>query len=80
MNFSLDAGVTLDDRTKGAVVDEHFQTDVAGIFAAGNVLHVHDLVDFVSMEAESLADSAAEYVQNGCLSPLSHRNRNGQPY
>ena len=67
--LSLDAGVTLDDRTKGAVVDEHFQTDVAGIFAAGNVLHVHDLVDFVSMEAESLADSAAEYVQNGCLTP-----------
>ena len=67
--LSLDAGVTLDDRTKGAVVDEHFQTDVAGIFAAGNVLHVHDLVDFVSMEAESLADSAAEFVQNGCLAP-----------
>ena len=67
--LSLDAGVTLDDRTKGAVVDEHFQTDVEGIFAAGNVLHVHDLVDFVSMEAESLADSAAEYVQNGCLTP-----------
>ena len=52
--LSLDAGVTLDDRTKGAVVDEHFQTDVAGIFAAGNVLH---------------ADSAAEFVQNGCLAP-----------
>ena len=67
--LSLDAGVTLDDRTKGAVVDEHFQTDVAGIFAAGNVLHVHDLVDFVSMEAESLADSAAEFVQKGCLPP-----------
>ncbi len=61
--------MTLDDRTKGAVVDEHFQTDVAGIFAAGNVLHVHDLVDFVSMEAESLADSAAEFVQKGCLPP-----------
>ena len=69
IELSLDAGVTLDDRTKGAVVDEHFQTDVAGIFAAGNVLHVHDLVDFVSMEAESLADSAAEFVQNGCLAP-----------
>ena len=67
--LSLDAGVTLDDRTKGAVVDEHFQTDVAGIFAAGNVLHVHDLVDFVSIEAESLADSAAEFVQKGCLPP-----------
>ena len=61
-----------DNRLTGVTVsrvDEHFQTDVAGIFAAGNVLHVHDLVDFVSMEAESLADSAAEFVQNGCLAP-----------
>ena len=65
--LSLDAGVTLDGRTKGAAVDENFQTDVEGIFAAGNVLHVHDLVDFVSMEAENLADAAAEYVTAGSL-------------
>lgn len=65
--LSIDAGVQLDNRTKGAVVDEHFQTSVPGIFAAGNVLHVHDLVDFVSMEAEKLADSAADYVQSGSL-------------
>ena len=65
--LSLDAGVTLDGRTKGAEVDEYFQTDRPGIFAAGNVLHVHDLVDFVSMEAERLADAAAEYVDKGCL-------------
>ena len=65
--LSLDAGVTLDERTKGAEVDEHFQTDKPGIFAAGNVLHVHDLVDFVSMEAERLADAAAEYVEKGYL-------------
>ncbi len=65
--LSLDAGVTLDQRTRGAVVDESFMTDVDGIFAAGNVLHVHDLVDFVSMEAERLADSAADYVRNGGL-------------
>lgn len=65
--LSLDAGVELDARTKGAVVDEHFQTNVDGIFAAGNVLHVHDLVDFVSMEAENLADAAAEYVREGSL-------------
>lgn len=60
--LSMDAGVVLDGRTKGAIVDEHFQTGVKGIFAAGNVLHVHDLVDFVSMEAETLADSAAAYL------------------
>ena len=65
--LSIDAGVQLDNRTRGAVVDEHFQTNVEGIFAAGNVLHVHDLVDFVSMEAEALADSAAAYVTNGPL-------------
>lgn len=65
--LSIDAGVHLDPRTKGAVVDEYFQTEQAGFFAAGNVLHVHDLVDFVSMEAEKLADGAAEYVKNGAL-------------
>ena len=65
--LSLDAGVTLDTRTKGATVDEYFQTDRPGIFAAGNVLHVHDLVDFVSMEAEKLADSAARYIKDGKL-------------
>ena len=65
--LSIDAGVTLDQRTRGAVVDEGFMTDVDGIFAAGNVLHVHDLVDFVSMEAEKLAESAAAYVTNGGL-------------
>jgi len=65
--LSIDAGIALDGHTRGAVVDEHFQTGIPGIFAAGNVLHVHDLVDFVSMEAEHLADSAAEYVRNGGL-------------
>lgn len=65
--LSIDAGVALDARTKGAVVDENFQTNAEGIFAAGNVLHVHDLVDFVSLEAEKLADSAAEYITNGSL-------------
>ena len=69
--LSIDAGVTLDARTKGAVVDEYFQTEKSGFFAAGNVLHVHDLVDFVSMEAEKLADGVAEYVENGSLPELS---------
>ena len=65
--LSLAAGVELDSRTRGAFVDEHCQTGVPGIFAAGNVLHVHDLVDFVSLEAEALADSAAEYLLTGSL-------------
>lgn len=71
--LSSGAGVVLDKQTKGAVVDEHFQTNVPGIFAAGNVLHVHDLVDFVSLEAEQLAQSAAAYVRGTTLaaSPIA---------
>lgn len=65
--LSLAAGVQLDDHTKGAFVDENHQTSVPGVFAAGNVLHVHDLVDFVSMEAESLASGAAAYLKDGSL-------------
>ena len=61
------AGAKQDDGTKGASVDENFQTTVPGVFAAGNVLHVHDLVDFVSMEAEELADGAACYIKEGAL-------------
>lgn len=48
-------------------VDEHFQTNVAGIFSAGNVLHVHDMVDFVTLEAENLARGVTEYIKNGNL-------------
>jgi len=62
--LSLSAGVELDGRTKGAIVDENYQTSVNGLFSAGNVLHVHDLVDFVSLESENLGDAVAEYIQN----------------
>ena len=61
--LSLKAGVTLDPRTKGPLVDENCQTMVPGIFAGGNVLHVHDLVDFVSLEAERLADAVVDWVK-----------------
>lgn len=67
--LSTDAGVMLDPHTKGPYVDEHLQTNIPGIFAAGNVLHVHDLVDFVSLEAEALADGAASYVSGQELAP-----------
>ena len=69
--LSLKAGVVLDPRTKGAVVDENYQTSVEGIFAAGNVLQVHDLVDFVSLEAERLADHVCEYINDGKLTESS---------
>ncbi len=73
--LSLCAKVELDAHTQGAFVDENCQTNIPGIFAAGNVLHVHDLVDFVSLEAEALAESCTEYLQNGELSscPLEVR-------
>lgn len=59
-----DAGIAIDPRTNGALVDENLQTSIAGVFSAGNVLHVHDLVDFVSLEAEELARHAAEFVRS----------------
>ena len=60
--LSKSAGVNLDRITNGAVVDQNRQTSVEGIFACGNVLHVHDLVDYVSEESEIAGKSAAEYI------------------
>lgn len=62
--LSKSAGVNLDRITSGAVVDQDRQTSVEGIFACGNVLHVHDLVDYVSEEAEIAGKSAAEYINS----------------
>ena len=56
------AGIPMDPVTNGALVDENCQTAVSGIFACGNVLHVHDLVDYVSEEAERAGISAAAFV------------------
>ncbi|MBE5892781.1 MAG: FAD-binding protein [Lachnospiraceae bacterium] len=60
--LSKSAGVSLDRITSGPVVDQNRQTSVEGIFACGNVLHVHDLVDYVSEEAEIAGRSAAKYI------------------
>lgn len=51
--------------TRGPNVNDQFETDVEGIFACGNVLHVHDLVDFVTSEAMTAGTAAANYIQNG---------------
>ena len=59
------AGIPMDPITNGALVDEHCQTQVPGIFACGNVLQVHDLVDYVSEEAERAGLGAAQYVRSG---------------
>ncbi|MBR2850163.1 MAG: FAD-dependent oxidoreductase, partial [Clostridia bacterium] len=58
------ANISLDRVTNGATVDQDRQTDTEGIFACGNVLHVHDLVDYVSEEADIAGKAAAEYVMN----------------
>ncbi len=61
--LSTMAGVKLDPLTGGAVVNEMRQTNISGIFAGGNVLHVHDLVDNVSWESELAGENAAKFAQ-----------------
>lgn len=63
--LSKSAGVELCGITSGAVVNQDRQTSCEGIFACGNVLHVHDLVDYVSDEAEIAGKAAAEYIRHG---------------
>lgn len=60
--LSVAAGVELDPHTRGAVVDQSLQTGVPGIFACGNVLHVHDLADNVTCESERAGAAAAAYA------------------
>lgn len=62
--LSLTAGVAISGATNGPVVDDKLGTSVAGIFACGNVLHVHDLVDFVSEESGRAGKNAAEYIKS----------------
>lgn len=60
--LTKNVGINIDRITNGATVDEMRQTDHKGIFACGNVLHVHDLVDYVTLEAQIAGQGAAEYV------------------
>lgn len=62
--LSQSAGVALNPVTKGAFVNESLETNIDGIFACGNVLHVHDLVDYVSEEAATAGRNAAKYVNS----------------
>ena len=81
--LSREAGIVLDRITGGAQVDETMQTSIPGIFACGNVLHVHDLVDFVTKEAYRAGASAAAYV-TGNAAPvgdvLTTEGKNGVRY
>ena len=63
--LSVGAGVEINRTTNGPVVDDKLETSVEGVFACGNVLHVHDLVDFVSEESGRAGRNAAEYIKSG---------------
>ena len=63
--LSRGAGITLSPVTSGPVVNDSLETNIEGIFACGNVLHVHDLVDYVSQEAATAGKNAAAYIKNG---------------
>ena len=65
--LSRGMGVALNPITNGPAVNESLETSIPGVFAAGNVLHVHDLVDFVSEEAAAAGRAAAAYVSAGCV-------------
>lgn len=62
--LSDSAGVSIDPRTSGPIVTETMETNIDGVFACGNVVHVHDLVDFVTEESRRAGKSAAKYVLN----------------
>ncbi len=67
------AGIALDGSTKGPVADQYLMTTVPGIFASGNVLHVHDVADYVTLESERLAENVRRYLSEGlpeCRIPL----------
>ena len=65
--LSKSVGVEINPITSGPVVNDSLETSVDGVFACGNVLHVHDLVDYVSQEATTAGKNAAAYVKNGAV-------------
>lgn len=69
--LSREAGVKMSPITSGPDVNESLETNIPGVFACGNVLHVHDLVDYVSEEAERAGINAVKYINNGCKDDYS---------
>ena len=63
--LSNKAGIKMNPVTSGPIVNESLETNIPGVFACGNVLHVHDLVDYVSEEASKAGSNAAKFVKNG---------------
>ena len=77
------AGIDIDPRTNGAIVFENMETSINGVFACGNVVHVHDLVDYVSAESERAGAAAAAYVLNkpcDCSKTINIKNGNCVTY
>ncbi|WDV46485.1 FAD-dependent oxidoreductase [Clostridiaceae bacterium M8S5] len=62
--ISKNAGIDLDNVTSGPIVNEAMETSIEGIFACGNVVHVHDLVDFVTEESRRAGKNAAKFIKN----------------
>ena len=81
--LTKEAGIEMDSRTNGAVVFENMETSLPGVFACGNVVHVHDLVDYVTMESQRAGKAAAEYGKTGEVPAgrvLELHNGNGVGY
>ena len=80
--LAKNASVGLSPTTGGAVVDENLMTDVDGIFECGNVLHVHDLVDFVSAESENAGKRAVDYIRGAtpCQNKIAIKCTGGVRY
>ena len=76
--LSNKVGITVDKRTNGLIVNESMETSIEGIFACGNVVHVHDLVDFVTEEAKQAGYSAAKYIKDKLIRGEDINIKNGK--
>lgn len=76
--LTVGAGIEIDPRTNGAFVNESLETNVEGVFSCGNVLHVHDLVDFVSEESARAGENAAKYILQGTAQSGKKLNVNAE--
>lgn len=76
--LSNKVGITGDKRTNGLIVNESMETSIEGIFACGNVVHVHDLVDFVTEEAKQAGYSAAKYIKDTLVRGEDINIKNGK--
>lgn len=81
--LSKGMGIAINPKTNGPMVDDRLETNIPGVFACGNVLHVHDLVDYVSSEANLAGKHAAAYIQNeneSCEERITIEAKNGVSY